>query len=213
MRATEEIRISSGSLPDHRERLRPCNGMDRFRGGRRGEDDTAGRVGRFRGRLPANLELDVGGYGARCGPSGTAIRTGKMAICRNMLVDPAFAPWREEAQKRGYASSVVLPLLIDGKAFGEISIYSPEPDPFSDEEVKLLGDLAEDLVFGIQMIRTRVGMHAEERTRLLSEVTAELSASDQPQQIVETLCRKVMEHLDCHVFFNFLVDEQSAACT
>ena len=31
--------------------------------------------------------------------------------------------------------------------------------------------------------------------------------SDEPQRIVETLCWRVMEHLDCHVFFNFLVDE------
>jgi signal transduction histidine kinase/DNA-binding response OmpR family regulator/PAS domain-containing protein/HPt (histidine-containing phosphotransfer) domain-containing protein len=48
---------------------------------------------------------------------------------------------------------------------------------------------------------------AEERTRLLSEVTAELLASDKPQRIAETLCRRVMEHLGCHVFFNFLVDD------
>ncbi|NLX94553.1 MAG: response regulator [Rhodopirellula sp.] len=49
---------------------------------------------------------------------------------------------------------------------------------------------------------------AEERTRILAEVTAQLLASDQPQRIVETLCRQVMDHLGCHVFVNFLVDEQ-----
>jgi signal transduction histidine kinase/DNA-binding NarL/FixJ family response regulator len=49
----------------------------------------------------------------------------------------------------------------------------------------------------------------EERTGLLSEVTARLLSSDRPQQIVESLCRKVMAHLDCHAFFNFLVDEQA----
>jgi PAS domain S-box-containing protein len=49
---------------------------------------------------------------------------------------------------------------------------------------------------------------AEERTRLISEITGQLLASSRPQEIVETLCRKVMEHLGCHAFFNFLVDEQ-----
>ena len=34
-------------------------------------------------------------------------------------------------------------------------------------------------------------------------------ASDKPQWIAETLCRKVMEHLGCHAFFNFLMDEES----
>ena len=48
---------------------------------------------------------------------------------------------------------------------------------------------------------------ADERTQLLSEVTAELLRSDRPQQIIELLCRRVMNHLGCHVFFNFLLDE------
>jgi len=50
---------------------------------------------------------------------------------------------------------------------------------------------------------------AEDRGRLLSEVTSQLLASDQPQPVVESLCRKVTEHLGCHVFFNYLVDEAS----
>lgn len=49
----------------------------------------------------------------------------------------------------------------------------------------------------------------EERLRLLSEVTAQLLTSENPQQLIESLCRKVMEHLECHAFFNFLVDEQT----
>ena len=46
------------------------------------------------------------------GPTGTAIRTGKPYICENMQIDPKFKPWREEAIKRGYASSIVLPFLL-----------------------------------------------------------------------------------------------------
>ena len=47
------------------------------------------------------------------GPTGTAIRTGKPYICKNMLTDPKFKPWREEAIKRGYASSLVIPIISD----------------------------------------------------------------------------------------------------
>jgi signal transduction histidine kinase/DNA-binding response OmpR family regulator len=50
---------------------------------------------------------------------------------------------------------------------------------------------------------------AEARTRLLSEVTARLLAADRPQEAVESLCRKAMEHLDCQMFFNFLLDDQA----
>ncbi len=90
-----------------------------------------------------------------CGPTGTAIRTGKPSKCRNMLIDPAFAPWREEALRRGYASSIVFPLMDEGKAFGAISIYSNEPDPFSDNETKLLAELADDLAHGITALRLK----------------------------------------------------------
>lgn len=47
------------------------------------------------------------------------------------------------------------------------------------------------------------------RLDLLAETSSLLLMSDSPQQIVEELCRKVMEFLDCHAFFNFLVDEEA----
>ena len=101
------------------------------------------------------------------GPTGTAIRTGEPCFCRNMLTDPAFVPWREQAIKRGYASSIVLPLRVDGAAFGAVTIYSREPDPFAAEEVALLTQLADDMAFGITTLRLRAA-HAraeEQQTR------------------------------------------------
>jgi PAS domain S-box-containing protein len=101
-----------------------------------------------------------------CGPTGTAIRTGKPAICRNMLIDPAFAPWREQALKRGYASSIVLPLMSGDEPFGAINIYSAEADPFSEKEVALLTELAADLSYGITALRERnARTEAEEKLR------------------------------------------------
>jgi PAS domain S-box-containing protein len=100
------------------------------------------------------------------GPTGTAIRTGRMSMCRNMLTDPAFAPWRGEALKRGYASSIVLPLISDDKAFGALTIYSKTPESFSDDEVKLLTELADDLAHGVGTIRLRIAhARAEEELR------------------------------------------------
>jgi PAS domain S-box-containing protein len=87
------------------------------------------------------------------GPTGTAIRTGKPSLCKNMMTDPAFKPWRKAALERGYASSLTLPLIQEGKTFGSISIYSKEADPFSENEIKLLSNLADDLAYGISYIR------------------------------------------------------------
>jgi PAS domain S-box-containing protein len=45
-----------------------------------------------------------------------------------------------------------------------------------------------------------------ERLALLSETASELLASTQPQHVVEDLCWKVLKHLDCDIFVNYLVD-------
>jgi signal transduction histidine kinase len=103
------------------------------------------------------------------GPTGTAIRTGQVTLCRHMLTDPRFAPWREEALRRGYAASIVFPLMDNGRAFGAISIYSREPDPFSDAEIQLLEQLANDLAYGILSLRARATQEKASQALLESQ--------------------------------------------
>jgi two-component system, chemotaxis family, CheB/CheR fusion protein len=47
-----------------------------------------------------------------------------------------------------------------------------------------------------------------ERLDIISATASRLLMSEEPQSVVEPLCRRVMEHLDCHAFFNFLVDDE-----
>ena len=151
------------------------------------------------------------------GPTGTAIRTGSIAICRNMLTEPMFSPWREEALKRGYSASIVLPLLEDDKAFGSLTIYSAKQDPFTEDEIKLLSELAGNLSSGILVLRMKEAQKLTEeslqwnvrRNELLSDTAGRLLAGDEPQNTISYLCLKVIEFLDCHVFFNFLADDKT----
>ena len=99
------------------------------------------------------------------GPVGTAIRTAQAAIYCDMINDPAFLPWREEAVMRGYTSSVALPLLADGAAFGALTIYSRLPDAFTAEDVKVLQELANDMAYGIVTLRLRAE-HAQNMVAL-----------------------------------------------
>lgn len=48
----------------------------------------------------------------------------------------------------------------------------------------------------------------EAKQALLVEAISQLLTSQEPQQVIDTLCHKVMAFLDCQLFFNFLVDEQ-----
>lgn len=89
------------------------------------------------------------------GTSGSAIRSGTVTAAGDVLTNPRFAPWQAEARKRGYASSLALPLKDDNGTFGVLNIYAGEPDAFDADEVKLLGELADDLAYGIVSLRAR----------------------------------------------------------
>lgn len=89
------------------------------------------------------------------GPTGTAIRTRTTQINQNFVTNPVMAPWRDDALKRGYQSSISLPLASGDSCIGALMIYAREPDAFTHEEVELLEDLAHDLTFGIETMRTR----------------------------------------------------------
>ncbi len=100
------------------------------------------------------------------GPTGTAIRTGRPVLGRSFLTDPELAPWREQAIQHGFASSLALPLRAEDGPFGALTIYASMPNAFSAEDVELLSGLADDLAFGITMLRTRAARGAaEERLR------------------------------------------------
>lgn len=99
------------------------------------------------------------------GPVGTAIRTGKVCVCHNTATDPRFAPWREAARRQRYGSVIALPLKVDGKCIGALCLYGSEPNMFDKGEQLLLEDLANDLAFGISMLRLRA-----ERERLEDEI-------------------------------------------
>ena len=91
------------------------------------------------------------------GPVGQVGRSGNIVQIQDIAHDPRFAPWRDSALERGYGSSTSIPLkkAITGEVFGILSIYASKPDAFVPEEIRLLGELADDMAFGIEVLRTR----------------------------------------------------------
>ncbi|MEO0249921.1 MAG: GAF domain-containing protein, partial [candidate division WOR-3 bacterium] len=102
------------------------------------------------------------------GAMGRAIRTGTPSIVKNMMTDPNYEPWRAEAARRGYASSIVVPLRSEGRILGAIAIYASEPDAFDEEESRLLTELGNDLSYGIEMLRMQAKKQEAEKALLES---------------------------------------------
>lgn len=111
------------------------------------------------------------------GPSGTAVRTGQTCVFQNFETNGDYAPWKQQAQERGYTSSIALPLImatdshnqhlqpklngeISSIPFGVLNLYSTQTNAFDPAEVKLLKELVDDIVYGIIALRIRAS-HAE----------------------------------------------------
>jgi len=102
-----------------------------------------------------------------------------------MRSDPAFKPWRENALKRGYASSVVIPLKYHDKVFGAISMYATEPNRCSKQEVKLLTELGADFAYGITMLRLRKEKElGDQESRIMIEFLLIVNQSESTAQLI-----------------------------
>lgn len=112
------------------------------------------------------------------GPTGKAVRSGEITYVQDFMTDPQMAPWRESAIQHGLRSSIVLPLKDETtKVFGVLQIYSTQSTAFTQDEIRLLEELASDLAFGITVIRNRIEYkrmteevrNSEERFRMIFE--------------------------------------------
>ncbi len=104
----------------------------------------------------ANLDICLADPVRGRGPSGLSIISGKNIVCKNMLEDRSFYPWREDAIKRGYISSIAIPLsIVGGDPIGSLNIYSDEADVFDEEEEKLLSEIGLNLTYGILSMRAQ----------------------------------------------------------
>ncbi len=92
------------------------------------------------------------------GPSSDAIRSGKPFIRKCIATDLAPNPWRQEALRRGYQSSITLPLIHEAEVIGILKVYSGIPNAFMEEEVSFLNQVAGDIAVGIRSLRQARGL-------------------------------------------------------
>jgi PAS domain S-box-containing protein len=89
-----------------------------------------------------------------------------------------------------------VPLVVDGRIFGAMTLYSTDPAAFDEAEARLLQDLADDLAFGIASLRLRA-----ERQQALEALQA---SEERYRQIVETAEEGiwVLDEADATTFVN-----------
>ena len=117
------------------------------------------------------------------GPIGVAVREGRIVVGRDFAKDPTLAPWKEAALRRGYASATAVPIAHGGEKVGVLVLYSADVAAFSEEELRLLAQLADDLGFGVHALRERAARaradvalsEEQDRFRALIERSSDLT--------------------------------------
>ncbi len=99
-----------------------------------------------------NINIDLNDKKLGSGLIGQAIKQGTTFFSNDIEHDERMVPWRNNALKHGFRSSIALPLKLSGKIIGALSLYSNKVGFFNEDEIKLLNELAMDISFALDII-------------------------------------------------------------
>ena len=111
------------------------------------------------------------------GMGGTAFRTGKPCLSNDVANDPRSRPWLSLVKKAGLAACAVFPLFVSAKPAGVMYFFFGGADRLDDEMTTLMGRIAENVSFGLDVLkheaeRTAAEIHKERFARLLAALSA-----------------------------------------
>lgn len=106
------------------------------------------------------------------GPTGSAIRTNSPQAISDTQTDPLFTLWHEEAEKRGYRSTMAVPLVCTRKAvIGVLNLYSENKNFFTPDKVELCQIFANQAASAIENLTLLSDLEGKvkKRTRELED--------------------------------------------
>lgn len=114
-------------------------------------------------------KIEVKGTPESEGPSARVVRDGKYFVCNDIKNDLIMAPWKDEALKRGFLSSIGIPIIHFGKNAGVFNLYASEINFFDKEEIDLLIEVTNDISFALEAIESELKRQKAEEALLKSE--------------------------------------------
>lgn len=99
-----------------------------------------------------NINVNIHDEKLNKGPSARAILEKSPQINNDTETNPSILPWRAQMLRRGYLSSCAYPIKFKGEVIGSLNLYSDKKGFFTDEVVKLIEELGEDLSFALEHI-------------------------------------------------------------
>jgi signal transduction histidine kinase len=79
------------------------------------------------------------------GPTGLAVAENRICEVHDVFADDRWTEWREPARELGFASSISLPLVLEGEPTGAVTFYFREPNSLGTADRDLLRLVADQL--------------------------------------------------------------------
>ncbi|UXI70382.1 EAL domain-containing protein [Tahibacter amnicola] len=87
--------------------------------------------------------------------AAATVRRGQIMVTDESPASPSYERWFERAADAGMRSAISVPLRNPGGIFGVLVVYSETAGAVAPGQIELLGELADDLAFGIAALRER----------------------------------------------------------
>ena len=105
------------------------------------------------------------------GPTGQAYLTGRYFCCNSIEKDPRMLPWRKEAIKYGYKSSIGVPIKIGDSIEFIVTLYAELENIFSDEQISNILRMTSNLEFALNKFQENEKRQlVEKRVNLLEKL-------------------------------------------
>ncbi|WP_368165636.1 HD-GYP domain-containing protein, partial [Aeromonas sp. R9-1] len=121
------------------------------------------------------------------GPIGPCLREERNVNEPDLVRSQHGTFWRRRAERFGLGSALALPLLCSDGRKGALALYADIPHAFGEQEIALFGELADNLVFGLEALWTREAYQSTLRTHAAQALAQEKALADALEAIAATL--------------------------
>jgi GAF domain-containing protein len=84
-------------------------------------------------------------------PTGRALRAGNYFVCNDIENESNLIPWKAEALRCNFKSSIAVPIKKFGKVVGAFNVYASEKKFFDSAEIALLEEATNDVSFALEI--------------------------------------------------------------